>query len=295
MKRSPGTPGFGLVFSLLMACLGSAVEAAPMAGVVSPPENKGPTTASQESTPTKPEASPPSSPEAGLPACKAALEGNKFDEAFKCLGPLAKQGDAEAQHLLAKLYIDGKGTAKNSVLAVLWLRKAANQGNEEAMILLANMYISGQGVAQNIAKAVALLQKPADNGNIQAQLLLGQLLLLHSPEDDDSCKKGLALLQKLADQGNAEAEYNLGMLYVTISPRQYVGSGYDRFHNDEYFGALISAYGGVSCFKPEGGEYAKYAKGEELLQKAAMQDHADALKFLGLLQPDAPDNDNGGT
>lgn len=67
-------------------------------------------------------------------------EGN-YQAAARKLQPLADGGDAEAQYLAAKLFLEGKfNTAKAEEQGVKYARMAANQGYEDAITLLADHY-----------------------------------------------------------------------------------------------------------------------------------------------------------
>lgn len=60
-------------------------------------------------------------------------------------------GDPDAQYHLGRLYLLGKGTAKDSVQAARWLRLAANKGQRSAQALLGSMLFKGQGVSRQAA------------------------------------------------------------------------------------------------------------------------------------------------
>lgn len=61
----------------------------------------------------------------------AAKKGD-FKTALKVWLQLAKQGDANAQTNLARLYRDGLGVAQDYQEAAKWYRKAADQGHAGA-------------------------------------------------------------------------------------------------------------------------------------------------------------------
>jgi len=89
----------------------------------------------------------------------------------------AKEGDGEAQYLLANALLSGNGVSRDSKQGVEWLRKAANQDHPAAQLALSHLYLTGE---QNI------------------------------PKDP---KQELDWLRKSADHGWAPAEYTLGLLY----------------------------------------------------------------------------------
>ena len=69
-----------------------------------------------------------------------AYDASKFKIAFKILKPLAEQGHAEAQLIVADMYNIGKGVQQDNSSAISWYRKSAAQGNTEAIQML------GQGM-----------------------------------------------------------------------------------------------------------------------------------------------------
>jgi TPR repeat protein len=89
----------------------------------------------------------------------------------------AKDGNAEAQYVLAQDNLTGTGVPRNSKEGIDWLRKAADQDHPAAQLALSHFYLTGE---QNVAK---------------------------------DPKQGLQWLQKSADHGYAAAEYTLGLLY----------------------------------------------------------------------------------
>ncbi len=82
-----------------------------------------------------------------------AYEAGDYATALRELRPLAEQGHAESQHVLAEMYAGGDGVAQDSVQMVEWYRKAAEQGVAWAQNNIGNMYDKGQGVAQDDAQA----------------------------------------------------------------------------------------------------------------------------------------------
>lgn len=69
---------------------------------------------------------------------KKYYEEGKYLEAAKQLRPLADGGNAEAQYLAAKLFLEGKGVNKNKAQAEKYYRMSALQGYEKAMAELCN-------------------------------------------------------------------------------------------------------------------------------------------------------------
>jgi TPR repeat protein len=89
--------------------------------------------------------------------------------------PLAEQGKAKAQYLLASMYMLGQGVPQDYAEAAKWYRLAAEQGNAAAQYNLGIMYAKGRGVPQDDAEAAKWYRLAAEQGNAAAQFGLGDL------------------------------------------------------------------------------------------------------------------------
>ena len=83
----------------------------------------------------------------------AAWQRQDYAEAEKLLRPLAEEGRASAQHLLARMYENGQGVPRSSVEAAKWYRLAAAQGHAGAQLYLASLYSTGEGVPRDYVQA----------------------------------------------------------------------------------------------------------------------------------------------
>ena len=128
----------------------------------------------------------------------------------------ADQGIAEAQHLLAHLYFDGKGLPRSATQAVVWAQKAAQQRHAGALEFLAVMRLNGHGLDRDPAVAVELLQQAAELGSRAAHYRLGSLAQqgLGMPR---SIATALLHLRAAAELGSAEAWLALGQLHADAS------------------------------------------------------------------------------
>ncbi len=81
----------------------------------------------------------------------------------------AKAGDAQGQHNLANMYLEGSGVEKDLTEAVRWCRKAAEQGLAVAQDNLATRYMDGSGVEKDLTEAVRWRRKAAEQGLANAQ------------------------------------------------------------------------------------------------------------------------------
>lgn len=61
-------------------------------------------------------------------AAREAYDVGRFDEAFERYSLAARWGETDAQYQLGLMYLDGKGTQPNDLLAYIWLKLAADSG-----------------------------------------------------------------------------------------------------------------------------------------------------------------------
>ncbi len=73
-----------------------------------------------------------------LEYAKKLIEQKQYSEAAKQLRPLADTGNSEAQYLIAELFFEGKGVAKNSSQGIRYATLSADQRNENGILLLVN-------------------------------------------------------------------------------------------------------------------------------------------------------------
>jgi uncharacterized protein len=62
----------------------------------------------------------------------AAFESRDYPTTLQMLHPLADQGDATAQYILGRMYLDGNGVSQNYAEAVKWFRLSADRGDADA-------------------------------------------------------------------------------------------------------------------------------------------------------------------
>lgn len=149
-----------------------------------------------------------------------ALELKSYSRAMEVFKPLAEQGNASAECVMGKIYLNGWGVPQNQEQAAAWYRKAADHGNAHAASTLGSLYIRGLGVPKNFTQAAMLFCKAAQAGDYKNQNKCG---IVHEygegvPKD---YAKASAWYRKSAEQGYANAQYSLGNLY-------YRGQGVPR-------------------------------------------------------------------
>jgi hypothetical protein len=85
---------------------------------------------------------------------------------------LSEKGDAKAQHHLASLLDEGRGTKRDTAEAAKWCRKSAEQGYAEAQYSLAQTLRTGDGVAPDLKEAFGWYMKAARQGHKEAEYSL---------------------------------------------------------------------------------------------------------------------------
>jgi hypothetical protein len=124
----------------------------------------------------------------------------------------ALAGDAEAQYVFGKAFVNGQAGETNYAQAVKWFQKGAAQGNADAQNGLGVMYLHGFGVDQNYAEAMKLFLDGAEKGNAKAQCNMGSMYMNGSGVDRNYVE-GVKWYRLSVKQGNADAQYSLGLIY----------------------------------------------------------------------------------
>lgn len=95
----------------------------------------------------------------------AAFEAQDYTQAFRLLKPVADQGDAEAQCLIANLYHLGLGIDRDILEAVQWYQRSAKQGYGVASNNLGGIIQAGEpGGAPEPVEAQKWYQKAREQG-----------------------------------------------------------------------------------------------------------------------------------
>lgn len=75
------------------------------------------------------------------------------------------------------MYLDGTGTPRDYVKAMMWSRRAAEQGIAEAQYNVGSMYLRGWGVPMDEAQARAWYERSASQGFEMAKRRLQDMQL----------------------------------------------------------------------------------------------------------------------
>ncbi|WP_209715671.1 tetratricopeptide repeat protein [Duganella sp. 1411] len=124
---------------------------------------------------------------AGFAEGATAYNNKNYALALKEIAPLAKAGNADAQHLLGLMYYMGRGVKQDYKQALAWHRKAALQGKADAQYVVGAMYYTGNAVIQDHKQAVGWFRKAAEQGHADAQQVMGLMYRYHMggmPQDN---------------------------------------------------------------------------------------------------------------
>ena len=125
--------------------------------------------------------------------------------ACKIAEVLADRGDKEAAIDLALMYLEGRGTAKNTEAAMHILSRTAALGSSTAYAMLGSIYIVGKFAERDTRLGVSYLKKSAELGNALAYEALADYY--HSPEcEERNVALAHELYEKAARGGSSTAK-----------------------------------------------------------------------------------------
>jgi TPR repeat protein len=148
----------------------------------------------------------------GLASLAARDADLPWAEVLPPLLAAAERGNVFANSALARLYMTGRGVAKDPAKALALYRRTATSGDQSALIAIGSMYAEGNGVPRNDAEAVRWYEKALPNDGVGANLYLARML-----RDGRGIKQDLAraikLLEEAGSRGIGEAYAELGTMY----------------------------------------------------------------------------------
>jgi TPR repeat protein len=135
-------------------------------------------------------------PAAALRRAIQLSESGRPSEAFPLMAIAARAGIADAEYRVARCYLEGSGVPPSRVEGTRWLGRAANHGSADAQALLAALYVTGLATPQvdgkdseserlfeqdsssepDFAAALGLATKAAKAGSATGQAILGYIL-----------------------------------------------------------------------------------------------------------------------
>lgn len=215
-----------------------------------------------------------------------------YETALKYWALAAKQNHVEAIGNMGMCYQYGRGTKKDSVLAVKLYEKAIAKGNQAVLqqhidlaekkgdlfscTLLHEIYKGDKGIAADQKKAQHYLIKAAQGGNTESQKTYAMLLL-----NQKNTKESVKWFKELADKGNITGIYYYGyQLFKGMGIKQDKVKGAEYLQRAANRGVL-AAYRqlGAAYFDGEGVNQ-DYQKAVTYLQKAVTGRFADSQMLL---------------
>lgn len=99
----------------------------------------------------------------------AAFYSQDYTTALSLLKPLADEGNAEAQCVIANMHHLGLGVERNILEAIKWYMKSSKLGYAIASNNLAGIYLSGdEGIRANPTEANKWFQKSREQGFVNS-------------------------------------------------------------------------------------------------------------------------------
>ena len=200
----------------------------------------------------------------GAGAAYAAFQRGYYLTALRLALPRAETGDPAAQTLVAEIYWNGHGVARDAVRAAEFYRFAADGGNREAQFALANILLRGApGVAADAKEAEAFMRRAAKAGHPRAQFNLGQLITAARPTWAGFAR-ALPWYEKAAAEGVPDAHYALSQIHAEAKGVAVNDEAKALFHLRE------AARGGLDTAQAELGIWLANGRGAKKDEKAAL-------------------------
>ncbi|OAM88288.1 hypothetical protein AW736_19680 [Termitidicoccus mucosus] len=154
-------------------------------------------------------------------------------------------GSAEAMFLKGSLLV---GTDGSEQVGLTLLMEAAKEGNADAQYMIGRMYRDGMVVGRDMDMAAQWLHFAVENGSVRAKTDLGLLMLNDKSLEAGQREEVGRLLSEAADAGNGKAAYALAKLFFEGKPslgaltaiREYAENAYDSGRSDGAFLMALS-------------------------------------------------------
>ncbi len=214
-----------------------------------------------------------------------AYDDGEYQSAYREFRALADDGDADAQSILALMYLEGQAVDADMAQAIGWYARAAEQGQIDAQYALAIISIEGAGgAARNLNTAAQWMHESARRGHMYAQFDLGNMYA-NGTGVVESDADAAQWFEFAAAQGHKDAQYNLGILYLTGRgvetdrdvAMQWFQRAAEQGHKDAQYNLGVSYLTGRSVERDP-------LQAVRWLQAAADQGQSSAVVALGLLR-----------
>jgi len=132
-------------------------------------------------------------------------------QTFITLRTIAENGNATAQRMIASMYEQGDGVAKDMNKAITWYRKAAALNDDVAQFYLGYLYYQAIGLKKDYKQVFIWFSKAAQQGNADFQYNLGNLYRYGEGTEVD-LKSALKWYHLAANQDQSNAQFDLASL-----------------------------------------------------------------------------------
>lgn len=157
---------------------------------------------------------------AGLAEGVAAYNERNDAVALREIAPLARAGNAEAEHVLGLMYYMGRGVRRDRAEAFRWHYKAALQGVPAAAYMVGAMYYTGNAVPKDPARALSWFRKASGQGYPDAQYALGLMYRYHAAGLDEDAVIAYMLWNLAAAGGHRHAGEHRSALERRMTEQQ---------------------------------------------------------------------------
>lgn len=140
-----------------------------------------------------------------------AIDKKDYKHAYELVLPLAEKGNAAAQGLLATMFSNGLGVAKDDLAAVKWWKKAAEQGEPNSEFHPGQTY-AARGTQADDAQAVKWWRKAAEQGLAAAETRVGLAYYTAHGVDEDQVEAA-KWFARAADKNDPLAQAKLSEMY----------------------------------------------------------------------------------
>ena len=142
-------------------------------------------------------------------ATKLLFDEKHSQEGYNILGPIAAEGDAEAQFIMGEFCEDALNRPEQ---AAIWFGRAADQGLAKAQRNYADILMAGKGISRDPVKAGGYYEKAAIAGIPEAQFVMGEFCRNgHFLQKDDA--KAISWYRRSMEQGFEGAKTRLLQFY----------------------------------------------------------------------------------
>jgi TPR repeat protein len=232
---------------------------------------------------TSPGSAEPSSADEALAAGRNLFEVGNHAAAFPLFERAAQAGHPEAMAFLGIAHLQGQGTARNTDLALVWLRRARDKRNPRGMNALGVAYEQGAGVGRSYRWAMHWYQAAAARSYAPAMVNIADMHRqgLGRTVNHDSA---LVWYRRAVEAGSLEAMVDAGMMYDEgLTGQRDMAEALRLYRTAADNG---SARGMVAMGRAcEKGELVPrdYGQAMNWYRKAAAAGSADAMNNLGVL------------